>query len=178
MTPPSAQALECLARFLAAWGRPAALVGGMAMVARVWRRPTVDLDVMVAVPAGTEQALLDLARDHGYTFDPQRTRDFLPGGLVQLFGPEGARVDLLFADDPMSESVLSRATRERLLGVELPVATVEDLLLMKLEANRPSDLDDAIAIKDAFQAELDKQYLRHWAHKLGIADRLQALIGR
>lgn len=177
MSAPSGEMLARLARLLAAWGHPAALVGGMAMAARVRQRPTVDLDVVISVPPGAEEALLEAAAREGYTWDEERTRQFLPGGLVQLIGPDGVRVDLLFATDPLSESVLRRATDETLLGVTLSVATVEDLLLMKLEANRPTDLDDAIAIKDAFGETLDRAYLRGWARQLDLEARLQALVG-
>lgn len=38
---------------------------------------------------------------------------------------------------------------------------------MKIEANRPIDLDDVIAIKDAFGDRLDLVYVRAQADRLG-----------
>ena len=70
--------------------------------------------------------------------------------------------------------ILARATPLNLGRCTLPVASVEDLLLMKLEANRPVDLD---AIKDAFADTLDRAYLRAEAARLDVVARLDALLG-
>lgn len=57
------------------------------------------------------------------------------------------------------------------------VATVEDLLLLKLDANRPIDLDDAIAIKDAFEETLDRRYLAEQGDVLDLRRALENLLG-
>ncbi|MCC7534589.1 MAG: nucleotidyl transferase AbiEii/AbiGii toxin family protein [Deltaproteobacteria bacterium] len=174
------EALARLARFATAWGHPYALVGGGAIVARVQPRLTTDLDLVIAVPEGGADALLALARIHGYAFDEQETRELLEGGLVRLWGPpsvnEGIGVDLMFVDSAFLEQVVERATPLDIAGATLQVASVEDLLLMKLEAGRPQDLDDAIAIKDAFGDRVDRAYLAAWARQLGIERELGSLL--
>ena len=59
------------------------------------------------------------------------------------------------------------------------MATVEDLLVMKLDANRPLDLDDAIAIKDAFAEKLDLAYVRRQADSAGapVRTRFEVMFG-
>ena len=57
------------------------------------------------------------------------------------------------------------------------MATVEDLLLLKLEANRPIDIDDVLAIKDAFSSTLDMAYVRERAADLGVVGQLDLLFG-
>jgi hypothetical protein len=157
---PLAQEIQRLASFVRAWNQPAALIGGMAIGARVRVRYTRDLDLMLAVPPGQEQSLLDLARAHGYQYDEAETRHLLAGGLVRMWGPpdrqSGFAVDLLFVDSPFTEELVTRATELELLGARLRVATIEDLLLLKLEANRPQDIDDILSIKDAFADQLDR----------------------
>ncbi len=174
------EAVVRLAGFVHAWGRPCALVGGAAIIARVQPRLTIDLDLVIVVPAGGSDAVLSLAREHGYDYDEQETREFIEGGLARLWGPpgtpDGVGVDLLFVDSPFLESVVVRATPVEIAGTSLPVASVEDLLLMKIEADRPHDLDDAIAIKDAFADQLDRDYVRRWAAALGIKARIDALL--
>lgn len=175
------EAVGRLARFAAAWGRPCALVGGSAIIARVRSRYTDDLDLAIEVPAGDVDALLDLARRHGYDYDETETRELLEGGLLRLWGPpdraHGIGLDLLFVDSPFLRLVVRRAVPVEMGGVTIPVATPEDLLLMKIEANRPSDWDDAIAIKDAFEETLDRGYLQEQADHLGLLDRLRSLLG-
>lgn len=174
-------AIVRLAGFAKAWGHPCALVGGAAIIARVQPRLTTDLDLLLEVPAGAADSVLALAHAHGYTHDEAETRELLEGGLVRLWGPpgtgRGVGVDLMFVDSPFLERVVARAADVSMGGATLPVATAEDLLLMKLEAGRPQDLDDALAIKDAFGDRLDLEYLRAWAGQLGIERQLALLLG-
>ena len=161
------------------WGRPSALIGGLAIAARVRVRVTKDADVAIAVPPGTESELLRLATSTGFTYDPVETGKFMPGGLVRLWLPSEGKVlglDLLFANEPFFEEVVRRATTLKFWDVELTVATVEDLLLMKLDANRPNDWDDAIAIKDAHGPTLDRAYIDRQAEYLDVKARVVALL--
>jgi predicted nucleotidyltransferase len=175
--PPLTEDLQRLALFVQAWNQPAALIGGMAIGARVRVRYTRDLDLMLVVPPGREEALLSTARNHGYQYDEAEIRHLLPGGLARLWGPpdsqRGMPVDLLFVDSPFTEELVSRATELDLLGTRLRVATIEDLVLLKLEANRPQDIDDILAIKDAFSGRLDRSYLDRQAARLGVQERLR-----
>ena len=171
--------LERLRGFLDDWGRPYALIGGLAIVARVRVRTTDDADVMLVVRPGETRDLIARARAHGYRFDEQNL-DLAEGGLVRLAGvpSEDGRLDLdlIYDDEPFVADVIARATEVDLAGVTLRVATSEDLLLMKLDANRGQDLDDAIAIKDAFGDRLDRAYLDRQARALDIEARLRALL--
>ena len=53
--------------------------------------------------------------------------------------------------------------------------TPEDLILLKLLANRPSDQGD-IADVLFVQGQLDEDYLKKWAGALEITDRLTAAL--
>ena len=166
-----ADALARLDRFLREWNRPIALIGGVAVIARVATRPTEDIDLIARATAGDVDELLALALKHGYSFDRDAC-ELAAMGLVRLY-PAGAKkdgfgLDILFADNPYYEQILSRADPVELGGVTLPVATAEDLVLLKLEANRPSDIEDILSIKDGLGATLDMGYLRSQADALGL----------
>jgi hypothetical protein len=157
------------------------VIGGVAMIARVRVRPTMDVDVVLSIEPSELPQLLAAAKDAGFEHedDPQ-SRAIMEAGLVRLtLGPrEAARggVDLIFSDSPFLERVIARATIVDLGAVKLPVATVEDLLLLKLEANRPVDLDDALAIKDAHEGTMDRAYLDARAAELGLGRALESLL--
>ncbi len=176
-----ASELQRLRRFLDAWGHPAAVIGGVAIAARAHPRFTDDIDVVIAVSTEDRDRLLQVAVANGYGYDPKEAATFMEGGLLRLWGPPGRErgigVDLLFSDSPFMEKVLARATVLDAVGTSLPVATVEDLILLKLEANRPADLEDVIAMKDAVGEKLDLRYLREQAEALGIAERVRAFVG-
>lgn len=156
-----------------------AIVGGMAMILRVQTRPTEDVDVVVVLPVARAREVVDRAVARGLAFDPSEFTAFGSAGLVRLWLPpeRSAGADLIFADVPFLEEVVRRATPVRTPVGELPVATAEDLLLMKLDANRPDDLEDAIAIKDVCFSSLDRVYLAKQGRDLGLSARLEALLG-
>lgn len=140
-------------------------------------RATDDIDLVIAVPHVDIDRLLATASACGYRYDEATAREWAASGLLRLIDADGTSIDLLIATDPLSHELVRRASVERLMGSSLPVASVEDLLLMKLEANRPIDLDDAIAIKDAYGDRLDRAYVDRWAAALGIDGRVKALLG-
>lgn len=176
------EAVARLARFTKELAKPYAIVGGVAVIARAFVRATKDVDLLVACPASEARALLDVAKRHGYGWDEVEVQDFLDAGLLRMWGPPSRRealgLDILLVDSPFNDEVVQRATVLDVLGTSVRVATPEDLLLMKVEANRPIDLDDAIAIKDAFANRLDLSYVRAQADKLGadVRRRLDLLL--
>ena len=176
------EAVARMARFTKEMGKPCALVGGVAVIARVFVRATKDVDLLVSCPAAEARALLDVARRHGFAWEESEVQDFLDAGLMRMWGPpsrrDGIGLDILLTDSPFNEDVVRHATVVEVLGTSVRVATPEDLLLMKIEANRPIDLDDAIAIKEGFAGRLDLGYLREQADRLGpdIRRRLDLLV--
>ena len=166
------------AGLLEAWGKPGALIGGLAFVARVRPRFTDDIDLLLTVPQEQLEAFLDLAARRGFSFGKEDRQGFLDAGLLSMKSPLGLSFDVLVADDPLLNSAVKRATPLDFGGVSIPVISIEDLLLLKLDANRYLDLDDAIAIKDAHGATLDRAYLAQLAEAVGIVDRLERLLGK
>jgi hypothetical protein len=165
------EAVARLARFAAELARPCALIGGVAVIARAFVRATKDVDLLVSCPASEAPALLAVARRHGYAWEESDVRDFLDAGLLRMWGPpsrrEGLGLDILLTDSAFDEEAVRRASVVEVLGTKVPVATPEDLVLMKVQANRPIDLDDVLAIKDAFAGRLDLTYMRAQADRLG-----------
>ena len=158
--------LDRLRAFLQGWPYRAAIVGGLGIVLRVRPRLTRDIDLVVEVP-GDRTVLLDHLRRAGYGYEEADIDEWLAGGLVRAQA-RYALLDLIIADDAFLQEVVQRAEPLIVEGHELPVATVEDLLLMKLEAGRPQDLDDALAIKDALAKQLDEAYLDRAGARIGV----------
>lgn len=175
------EAIERVSKLAEAIGRPCAVIGGAAMVLRARPRPTFDVDLVVSATQTDLARILDVAESHGFTLiDDPSARELAEEGLVQLDGPGGSSAslgaDLIFVDSPFLERVVGRAT-----VVEgpftVPIATPEDLLLLKLEAGRPIDLDDAIALKDVYETVFDREYLREQGDLLGLRTKLESLLG-
>ena len=61
-------------------------------------------------------------------------------------------------------------------GEAVPVLAPEDLILLKLVAFRPKDTFDLETVIDATRELLDVDYLRGWADRLRLRDRLEAFL--
>lgn len=175
-----AEQLVAVGRALSTVGGEYMLIGGLAV--GVWSAPraTKDCDLSVRVlatsealeealaHAGLEVARGDLARAHA------------GGEAVRLRrrgrADEPVVVDLLFASTPFEIEALARRRPLRVLGVDLPVATPEDLLIFKLIAGRPQDLADAHLLLDLHRPELDMDRVRRWCTDFDVEGRLDALI--
>ncbi|MGH7630324.1 MAG: hypothetical protein ACREOF_13280 [Gemmatimonadales bacterium] len=75
----------------------------------------------------------------------------------------GFRVDFIFSTTPYERQAIERAVRVPLAGAAVPFARAEDLLIHKLFAGRPRDLEDALSVARRKGRELDWAYVRRWA---------------
>jgi hypothetical protein len=95
----------------------------------------------------------------------------------------GVKVDLAIGLSGFEQQVVARAQHLNLAGVDVFVATPEDLLIMKLLAGRPRDEEDLEGLVIVQGDRLDWKYCRELAIKLGeavgqdLAVRLDALRG-
>jgi len=57
------------------------------------------------------------------------------------------------------------------------IVTAEDLIVLKVLSGRPRD---AIDVQDVLfmQGELDRDYMRHWAERLGVLENLEMALGK
>lgn len=75
----------------------------------------------------------------------------------------GVRVDLIFSTTAYERQAIAHALRVPVNGVPVPFATAEDLLIHKLFAGRPRDLEDAIGVARRNRQTIDWEYLARWA---------------
>lgn len=145
---PFARALADLSRELERFGARWYLFGAQAAIVYGSSRATQDIDVTVEAGPDRLGALLSALR----SFAPrvaQRDLDELArrGRVVPVVHVATALpVDVVLAGPGLEEVFLARRRTLRVAGVMLPVASPEDLVLMKLLAGRPHDLQDAAAI--------------------------------
>lgn len=160
---PLTKALRSAASELAAAGVDWALIGGLAISARLEPRFTRDLDLAVAVADdGTAEALVRRFRGQGYAINTvleQETTGRLATVRLQTpAGEEGPLVDLLFASSGIEREVTAEAEPIRIAaGLVVPVARLGHLLAMKIlsrdDQRRPQDLLDIRNILNAAGSE-------------------------
>jgi hypothetical protein len=137
------------------FGAQAALVHGAA-------RLTADVDVTALLPGTLSAAsLAETLAGAGFEAripDPgfvARTRV-----LPVLHAATEVPLDIVLGGPGFEEHVARRAARHDIEGVPVPVATAEDLVVMKVLAGRPKDMDDVVAVLAAQASSMDLEYVR------------------
>ncbi len=146
---------------------PFVVVGGLAASLQGEPRYTDDADFMITLSTTDVYRFAERAKAEGFDIEPDLAETQWRGsGFVRLWlGPAGRQtaVDLMACNSDFLREVAWRAHQVRCLGCEVPVATPEDMLLLKISAWRPKDIPDAVAIVDRHSDGLDVAYLNRWA---------------
>ncbi len=147
------------------------LIGGHAV--NTWLEPrfTADVDVVVVAGALEIQRLDEQLREQGYAVD-RKHGDGLPSGpdfVRYVSSSSDITLEVQAAKTEFQREVIRRATDPA--GVN--TATPEDLIVLKLIADRPKDQVDLLGL--AKLPDLDWTYVERWAAEWQIEDRLERL---
>ena len=145
---------------------PYMLIGGLALSAWALPRATLDIDLTLWVPADDfDGVCLHLASSYS-----ARTNDPLVFArkmrVLPVANGAGVRLDFLFAAYPFEKVMIDRAAVRRLGSVDVRVASLEDLILLKLPSARSKDREDVRLLLESYGRQLDWEYL------LSVADLL------
>jgi hypothetical protein len=169
-TPDFAALIARLAGELEAKRVPFMLIGGQAVLLHGEPRLTQDVDVTMGVGPDRIADLLAVCDEMGLQPLPDDPGAFARETFVLPAADPttGVRVDLIFSTTPYEARAIERAVLVNVGGREVPFATAEDLLLHKLFAGRPRDLEDAAGVVRRKGPELDWEYLARWAREFAV----------
>lgn len=175
-----ARILADLSRALRGLGVSWYVFGAQALALRGLPRATADLDVTVLLGSTATGELVAALRRAGFepAFpDPtfiERTR-IVPVRHVA----SGFPVDVVLGGPGLEELFAAGAERLRVGRVSIPVASATHLLVMKVLAARPKDLEDATSLLGALRGEIDEPEVDHIvraiAEAIGEDDAVRAL---
>jgi predicted nucleotidyltransferase len=175
-------AIRNIAGLLESMGTSYAIMGGIAVRAYGIPRATYDVDFTAALDPITLAKFFSGASALGYSVPDPYLQGWLDevGGMrlvkVRLYlGGRGIDVDIFLAETPFQQEILRRRRRVQLNGLESWLVSPEDLILLKLLANRPRDIAD-VGDVIFMQGQLDLSYIQHWASQLNLTDRLSAVL--
>lgn len=137
-------ALRDLEAWLSTAGLPHVFVGGVAVGIVGRPRATRDVDVVVALGRQRPADFIRRARAAGFPTRFSDAGDLARSRRVCLLrhAATGVGVDVAIADLDFQLEVIRRAVPATLGGLSLPVATPEDVVILKAVAFRPQDLAD------------------------------------
>jgi hypothetical protein len=145
------------------------IIGGQAVLLHGEARLTEDIDVTLGVgPAGLD-LILAACKDLSLDALPDRVESFVRETFVlPAADPRtGIRVDFIFSTTGYEAEAIRRAQRVDVGRGTVAFATAEDLIIHKLFAGRPRDLEDARGVVRRKGPSLDWPYLQRWAVEFG-----------
>jgi len=174
--------LEKLGLALAAAQLPYVIIGGQAVLLHGEPRLTKDVDVTLGIDVDRLGEVLSLATSIGLRslVDPD---SFVKETMVLPCEDPmtGIRVDFVFSFSAYEQEAIRRAVPVSIGRATLHFASVEDLLIQKIFAGRPRDLEDArvVAVKNP---DFDRLYVERWltefeaVAKVSLRERLREIL--
>jgi len=156
--------LSALMRWFGETGLRAAIIGGVAASLRGKPRLTKDIDAVVL--DADPDALLRSSAPFGFVPRIDDAIEFAHNTRVVLlrYAPGNIDVDISLGALPFEEEVVERSTNIDVGGLQIQVATAEDLIIMKAVAGRGRDFADIENILDA-NRDLDVERIRRWVRQ-------------
>lgn len=140
------------------------LIGGYAVA--VWGsvRATKDIDFLANIPSNIILQVIERLKSHGFvvTYKSGSFRDPVLGVIKLKFkiGENKEALELLLGIRKMPPNIYLRFEKIHVMGIEIPVVSPEDLIVLKLLAGGPVDIHDARNIYNVMREKLDMQYLK------------------
>ena len=127
---------------------PYVVIGGQAVLIHGEPRFTRDIDVTLGIgPESLPDVLVALSR-LGWSALPQDPREFVSQTMVLPCEDRssGIRIDFIFGLTAFETATIDRAVLVDMEGTPVKFAGAEDLVVHKMIAGRPRDLEDVVGI--------------------------------
>ncbi|MCD6093965.1 MAG: nucleotidyltransferase [Candidatus Omnitrophica bacterium] len=176
------EALKAMINILEISGIDYCLFGGLAMQAYKHIRATMDVDLMLAIDSKQISNFILKLEKEGFKFDRNRgiakIGDFEFLRFIYTDKKQGIDIylDLVTLKTDFQNEIIRRKQKIDLFGFKVNIASCEDLILLKILSGRMLDRADVQALIEANKQELDRDYLKVWARKLGTERELTLLM--
>ena len=142
---------------------PYMIIGGQAVLLYGEPRLTRDIDITLGVGIDHLDALLQTIKRIPLKALPEDVAAFVKQTMVLPATDEstGIRVDFIFSFTPYESQAINRANHISILGQDVSFASVEDLIIHKIFAGRPRDVEDVRIILLKNQV-IDTRYIENW----------------
>ena len=145
---------------------PYMIIGGQAVLLYGTPRMTRDIDITLGVATDGLEDVVTAVHTAGLKILPEDYRSFVGRTWVLPTKDEitGIRVDLIFSFTPYEREAIERAGAVSLRGTSVRFASLEDVIIHKVFAGRPRDLEDvrSIVLKNP---HFDTRYISDWLEK-------------
>ncbi|MBU1076877.1 MAG: nucleotidyltransferase [Spirochaetes bacterium] len=142
---------------------PYMIIGGQAVLLYGEPRMTKDIDITLGADTEKLPHLLDIIKKIPLKPLPENTMAFVHKTMVlpALHNKTGIRVDFIFSFSPYEREAIKHGKKVKLNGVNINFASVEDVIIHKIIADRERDREDirTIVLKNP---DINKNYIIKW----------------
>ena len=142
---------------------PYMIIGGQAVLLYGEPRLTRDIDITLGVNTDYIDEIITVVQELSLKPIPGDIKSFVRQTMVLPAMDEttGIRVDFIFSFTPYETSAIKRVKKVRVLGEDVHFASPEDIIIHKIFAGRPRDIEDirTIIMKNP---SMDFHYIRKW----------------
>jgi hypothetical protein len=155
-------------------GIPYMVTGSIASTYYGEARATRDLDVVIDPTAAKLDRLVASLAGAGFYVDAEAARSALEDRTqFNAIGPDASKIDFIIRRNrPFSVEEFERRRPADLLGTPGWIATVEDMVVAKLEWAAATDserqLRDVAGMLAVGGGDIDRQYIVRWVDALGL----------
>ncbi len=142
---------------------PYMIIGGQAVLLYGEPRLTRDIDITLGLTIDHLDEILNIVYSLNLKPLPDNIESFVRQTMVlpSLDESTGIRLDLIFSYTPYKTEAIKRAREIKILSEKVYFASPEDVIIHKIFAGRPRDLEDVrtILLKNP---DIDIQYIQNW----------------
>ena len=145
---------------------PYMVIGGQAVLVYGEPRFTRDIDITIGVEPAQAEKIVEILE--GFTPLVEDYKGFVEKTLVLpiIHNSHKIRVYVIFSFSEYEREAIKRARLVEVDGVNIRFASPEDLIIHKIIAGRPRDLEDIRTILNVVE-KIDTRYIEKWLKFLG-----------
>lgn len=146
------------------------IIGGQAVLLYGEPRLTRDIDITLGVDIDRLENVLEVAESLNLEILPDNFTDFVTQtkALPTQEPNSGIRVDFIFSNSEYERQAFKRVNSIPIKKAKVNFASIEDLIIHKIFASRPRDIEDVRGIMLKNQA-IDNKYIEHWLNEFDLA---------
>ncbi|MFN3480222.1 MAG: nucleotidyl transferase AbiEii/AbiGii toxin family protein [Thermodesulfovibrionales bacterium] len=142
---------------------PYMIIGGQAVLLYGEPRLTRDIDITLGISTDRLKDIIQIIEDIPLKILPEDVYEFVGKTMVlpAFHEDTGIRVDFIFSFTPYEQEAIQRARVVLIKGTDVKFASPEDVIIHKIFAGRPRDIEDVrgIILKNP---KLDLRYIEGW----------------
>jgi predicted nucleotidyltransferase len=139
---------------------PHAISGSIAAMLHGYVRATLDVDLLVVTPRVRLPAVFDAVRAEGFDGADRAMLDEIARRYCAALSRGPLRFEVFVPVFPWHATLVQRAVLREIDGTQVPVVTVEDLVVLKMLWYRDKDAVDVPRLLEANRGKSDISYMR------------------